>query len=223
MIKSIVWASTIDYPDQVSTVLFVGTCNWRCEFCHNLSILDNDSIDFDDVILPKLLNRQDFVNHVVISGGECTCWNNLIPIILKLRENGFVVGIHTNGSNPHVLMDIFPYISFVGMDIKTSGFERYCNITKSHVNMDDISESIRLIVESGIESDFRTTMFPKYVDKNDCINIATVLQTCGAKQYAIQQFDDSHIETDVKPYSKSYLDEIQEECSKIIPTIIRGY
>ena len=68
-------ASTIDYPNEICTVLFVGKCNWNCEFCYNTNLVSETNIDFDKDILPKLLKRKNFINHVVISGGEISCYH----------------------------------------------------------------------------------------------------------------------------------------------------
>ena len=39
MIKSVIWSSMIDYPDNVCTTLFTGVCNFDCEFCYNKGLL----------------------------------------------------------------------------------------------------------------------------------------------------------------------------------------
>lgn len=223
MIKSVVWASTIDYPDELSAVIFIGECNWGCGFCHNLTLIDNPTLDFDEDILPRLLERQDFINHIVISGGECTLSPDLEYMLKKLKSEGFVIGIHSNGSNPNILKNILPLVSFVGMDIKTRFNEKYNKITQSNIMFSDLKESMDLIIDSEIEYEFRTTVFPTYVDKEDCLWISEKLNSIGADKYVIQQFEDKHVETDVKPYDKEYLEEIVTECNSNIPTTLRGY
>lgn len=221
MIKSVVWSSMIDYPNQVSTVLFVGACNWRCDFCYNLTLLDKSIIPFED-IFEKLKQRKSFINHIVISGGESTCWNELESIIDILNDNGFIVGIHTNGSNPKVLKKIINKIQFVGIDIKTSK-QKYDLITNSKVTYNNILESINIITQSNIQYDFRTTIYPKYVDINDCFEIAKLLKSYKVKEYILQQFDNSHLDNCyINPYSKNYLLKIQDKCNEIINTKIRG-
>ena len=222
MFKSIVWSSTIDYPEQISTVLFVDICNWKCSFCHNYNLNDNNSIDFQKDILPKLIDRKEFINHIIISGGECTLYPKLIDIIKQLKGNGFVVGIHTNGSNPTFLKEVIPLIKFVGMDIKTSK-SKYNLITQTDVDYTYIIKSIELIVKSGINYDFRTTVYPKYVDLNDCLEIANLLCQFKANKYVLQQYDNSFDKSMIEPYPIKYLKEIQTECNKIIPTFIKGW
>lgn len=225
MFKSIVWSSTIDYPNQVSTVLFVGTCNWRCEYCYNRNLINNKSIDFDTEILPRLLDRKDFINHIVISGGECTCYNELENVIDKLIDNGFIIGIHTNGSNPKMLKKILPKISFVGMDIKC--IDKHIDDFNTSSNMPylhECGESIFALIESNKEYEFRTTLYPKYFNSIKEIQlIAVYLKNLGARKYVLQEYMNDFDKTLPHPYSKDYILKIVKECNKIIPTELKGY
>lgn len=218
-------ASTIDYPNVTSTVLFVGKCNWNCDFCYNTNLVNEQDINFEKDILPKMLKRKKFINHVVISGGEISCYpNEAIHLIDLLNRNGFIVGIHSNGSNLEFLKEVIKHdIKFIGMDIKTS-FKRYDDIINCCTDIEIIKKSIDFIINIGIEYEFRTTVYPKYVNNEDCINIAKYLKKhSSSTNYMVQQFDDSHIDTEVIPYSKLYLEEVVKECNKYIKTNLRGY
>ena len=127
MIKSVIWASMVDYPNNVCTTLFMSGCNFNCEFCYNKNLSKERTIDFKIEILPKLKERKEFINHIIISGGECTISPDFIDIIESLYENKFVIGIHTNGYRPDILKKVINKLDFVGMDIKND-FDNY-NIT----------------------------------------------------------------------------------------------
>lgn len=218
-------ASTIDYPNELSTVLFVGKCNWNCGFCYNTNLVAEKDIDFDKDILPKMLKRKKFINKVVVSGGEISCYyNKAIALIDKLNENGFTVGIHSNGSNLEFLKDVINNhnVKFVGMDIKTS-FNKYDHIIQCHTDTDIIKQSMDFLINSGIEYEFRTTVYPLYVNKEDCIKIAKYLKEHKATHYVIQQFDNSHIDTPINPYLKGDLETVVDECNKYLKTNLRGY
>lgn len=223
MFKSVVWSSTIDYPNQVSTVLFVGICNWDCKYCYNRNLINNQAIDFNQQILPKLIDRKTFINHIVISGGECTCYDGIGGVIKKLKEKGFIVGIHTNGSNFTMLKKIIHNIDFIGMDIKTSTISRYEKISNSKINFSLLCESVKFIIESNIQYEFRTTLYPLYVNIYDCIMIAKLLKELNADKYVLQQYDNTFGDNNVKPYSITYLRDVQKQCNKIIPTILKGW
>lgn len=222
MFKSVVWASTIDYPEQVATVLFVGNCNMSCEYCHNANLKDSKSIDFESEILPRLLDRKDFVDHVVISGGECTCYASLPPVIKTLVDNGFKVGIHTNGTNPNMLLGIIDNISFVGMDIKCSDYIKHLHF--SDIELMHVYQSIELIIKSSIAYEFRTTLYPPYFESaNDVVRIAKMLKDFGIKEYVLQEYSNEFDKSLIEPFRKSYILEIVGKCNKIINTKLKGH
>jgi len=221
MFKSIVWASTIDYPNQVSTVLFVGTCNWNCEYCYNRNLRNNKSIDFYTEILPRLLDRKEFINHVVISGGECTCYDELENIIDTLIQEGFTVGVHSNGSNPIIISNIINKVSFIGMDIKCSDYKEHLSLTDNEIK--DIQQSINIILNSNIEYEFRTTLYPKYFKTmSDLLDVANKLKRIEVKEWVVQEYLNND-GNPIVPYSKNYILEIVQECNKIIKTTLKGY
>ena len=219
MIKSVIWSSMIDYPDNVCTTLFTGVCNFDCEFCYNKGLLNEKEINFEDEILPKLLDRKDFIDHVIISGGECTIHPDFEKIINVLYENGFKIGIHTNGYAPEILEKIMDKIDYVGMDIKND-FENYDKITATKVDVDKIKKSVAMILDSGINYEFRTTVYPKYLKSENVVNIAKYLKDVGCKKFVSQNYFD-HNKT-VIPYSSEKMKEIKAECDQYLPTTLRG-
>jgi len=222
MIKSVVWSTMLDYPQHISTTLFIGQCSWDCDFCHNKPLIKQKNINFKKDVLPKLIKRKNFIDHIVISGGECTEWSGISDLIKELCMNGFTVGIHTNGNKPMVLNEILPYLSYVGMDIKTSE-EKYNLITNKEVKYLRILESIELILDANIQYEFRTTVYPKFVNAEDCIEIAKVLKSFNVTEYILQQFESKNLsDCDVKPYSVKELKDIKNKCNKIIKTTIKG-
>ena len=218
--KSVVWASTIDYPNEVSTVLFVGTCNWNCAYCYNNTLVDKQDIDFETQILPRLLDRKEFIKHIIISGGECTLYSELESTIDILNNNGFIVGIHSNGSKPNIIKKILPKISFIGMDIK-------CSPKNYHVffNQDiaPIWSSITYVLRSKIQSEFRTTFYPEFfIEKRDWIDTANFLKMNKIKQWIIQEYTNDFNKNLITPYTKNKIREIVKECNTILPTILKG-
>lgn len=219
MIKSVIWSSMIDYPDNVCTTLFTGVCNFDCEFCYNKGLLNEKDLDFEKNIFPKLLERKDFVNHIIISGGECTIHPEFEKIVNRLYENGFKIGIHTNGYAPEILEKIIDKLDFIGMDIKND-FSNYDKITNSNIDVDKIKKSIELIVKSGVNYEFRTTVYPKYVSRENLESIAQYLNDKGSKEYVLQNYFD--YDKTVIPYTTEKLKEMQMACSAYLPTRLRG-
>ena len=220
MIKHVIWASMIDYPGNTCSVLFTGACNFNCAYCYNKNLKCAEDINFEKNILPILLERKDFVNHVIISGGEPTVDPAFDYIVDKLHENGFIIGLHTNGTEPDKLKHHINKIDYIGMDIKSS-LDKYNSVAGTNVNIENIKESIKLIIESNIHYEFRTTLFPKEVNLEDVLNISRLLKEFGAKHYHLQQFYPVNGAEQVKSYSLETIAKFQEECNKIIPTILK--
>ena len=130
MIKSDIWASMIDYPDNICTTIFMDGCNFNCEFCYNKNLSKEKEINFEKEILPKLKERKAFINHIIISGGECTTSPDFIDIVDKLYNEKFLIGIHTNGYKPDTLRRVIKKLDFIGMDIKND-FENYNKVARS--------------------------------------------------------------------------------------------
>lgn len=220
MIKQVIWTSMVDYPNHVSTILFFNGCNFDCQYCYNKELMKMDTIDFDNDILPKLIERKDMISHIVLSGGECTNSSEFTQIVQKLYLSGFTVGIQTNGSNPSVVENNIEEISFLGIDVKTS-FSKYNDICNTDVDIDSIVRTIRLAIDNGKEYQVRTTMFPLYVTMEDCIKIADFLKDMGVEQYTIQQYYPVGSATIQEQYTPDELKNIQQECNKIIHTNLK--
>lgn len=220
MIKHVIWSSMIDYPKEVAAVLFTGKCNFDCSYCYNKTLKEQQGIDFSKEILPKLLKRKELVNHVIISGGEPTCDEDFEKIIDKLYSSGFTIGIHTNGSNPEIIQRNIEKIEYFGVDIKTSK-EKYNDIAGVKVDFEKIDQTINLIIKNNKKYEFRTTLFPKYVNMEDVLTIAKSLKQKGVEKYHLQQFYVVNTAEECKPYSLQEIKEMEEESGKIIKTVLK--
>ncbi len=181
-IKHILWTSMVDYPNHISSVLFNGVCNWNCLYCYNKELKNKVDIDFN-FLLNKLITRKDFITHIILTGGEITLDDNFEFYITELYNNGFKVGIHTNGSNLNIIKKIYKYLSFVGMDIKA--FNQYNLITNSIVNIDDIFSCVEFIKNNIKQYEFRTTL-DNILDDNDYVLISKRLKELNIDNYYLQ-------------------------------------
>ena len=220
MIKHVIWASMIDYPGKTSTVLFTGACNFNCDYCYNKTLKQAEDKVFDKQILPKLLERKDFVDHIILSGGEPTIDKDFDYMVDTLHNNGFKIGVHTNGSNPDKIINNIDKIDYLGIDIKTS-FAKYDVAAGTKTNVDNVKKTIQFAVNSGKDYELRTTLFPRDVDEQDVINIAKYLKDISAKKYHLQQFYPVNGAENIKSYSEQKIKEITEKCNEIIPTVLK--
>lgn len=179
--------SLLDYPEKISAIVFTKGCNFRCGYCHNPELFDtqgNQELKASD-FLEFLKTRKGKLDAVVITGGEPCLQKDLKEFIIKIKNLGFLVKLDTNGSFPEVLENILPYIDYIAMDIK-GPLEKYREISDSQIDTKKILKSIKLIMNSGIDHEFRTTVVKSQLQLEDFKKIAQMLK--GAKKYYLQKF-----------------------------------
>ena len=137
---------------------------------------------------------------------------------------GYAVKLDTNGSNPDILINLINenLIDYVAMDIKNSP-EKYSITCGCDVNVDKIKESVSIIIESGINHEFRTTTVREYHSAEDFEAIAQWLK--GDSKYFLQHFEDSGnlIGENLSPLSKDEMTAFAESMrSKLSNVDIRG-
>ncbi|MCX7910773.1 MAG: anaerobic ribonucleoside-triphosphate reductase activating protein [Endomicrobia bacterium] len=183
--------SFIDWDKYISCVVFVQGCNFRCKYCHNPELvypeLFKETIDAYE-IFEYLLKRKNLLEAVVISGGEPTIYGvTLIDFIKEIRKLGYKVKIYTNASIPEVCEKIIPYIDSISLDIKAplDEKEKYSNICGiENIDLEKIKNSIKLVVESGIEFEIRTTL-NCFINEKDISSIKKFFKD----QYNLEDFD----------------------------------
>jgi pyruvate formate lyase activating enzyme len=159
-----------------------------------------------------LEERKKFIDGVCISGGEPTIHEELLDLCTKIKDMGFLVKIDTNGSNPDMLRRLIQSksVDYIAMDIKSS-LPSYKEATSREVNTEFIQQSIEVIMDSGIDYEFRTTVQPNLIDEGKIKEISQLVR--GAKRFAIQQF--SNVSTfdpslrDLEPYPSEKLEKFK--------------
>ncbi|UCD03724.1 MAG: anaerobic ribonucleoside-triphosphate reductase activating protein [Candidatus Woesearchaeota archaeon] len=221
-IGAILPQSLIDYPGKVSAVFFTIGCNFKCPYCYNTKLaLGKIKQLTKEKIEHFLEERKNFINAVVLSGGEPLLQKDIVNFAKKIKKHNLLFGIETNGSQPKILEKLLKekLLDFVAMDIK-SDFDSYKNATGVNVNKENILKSINLLKKSKIQYEFRITAVPKLIKKTELKKISKLVR--GSK-VVLQQFvnDKDMIDNKLKklkPYSSKKLEEFKEalsECSKV--------
>ncbi len=175
MFKGIQKVSLIDFPGYIVSTLFTGGCNFNCQWCHNRILVEKDSLKkipdiLEEEIKNFLLSRKGKIEGVCITGGEPTLWGEKLAHFIKwCIENGFLVKLDTNGYLPDILESYIKrgLLDFIAMDIKNT-FEKYSQtVGLPSLDIERIKKSISLIKTSGIKYQFRTTLVPKIVNKEE--------------------------------------------------------
>jgi len=216
--------SLIDWPDEVCAVFFAIGCNFRCPFCYNIDlVLEKSKIIPEKEIENFLEERKNFLDAIMLSGGEPTMQKDLPEFIKKIRSYGYKTGIETNGTNPDMIERLLKekLLDFIAMDIK-SDFESYEKAVGIKVDIKKIQKSIELIKNSKMLYEFRTTVVPGLFDDKTAERIGILLK--GAKKYVLQQFINENNMLDInykkiKPYLLSELDKFKKILQKNIENV----
>lgn len=216
----------LDYPNKLASIVFTQGCNFKCAYCQNSDLLSikTEGLIEEKEIFDYLKKRKKVLDGVVITGGEPTIQPNLTLFIQRVKDLGLKVKLDTNGSNPEIIKKLLKedLVDYIAMDIKTD-FDKYGDIIKINWNMDNIKKSIKLIKESTIEHEFRTT-----INKNDHTieDLRRICEYLGPDEnYYIQNFEQSDyvLDKSLKSFSKDELIKIEKKLKKEFPNVkVRG-
>lgn len=181
--------TSTDFPGCLSAVVFCQGCSWRCGYCHNPHLIPRHSDTQTDwpSTLSFLHRRQELLDAVVFSGGEPTLQDSIESAIGEVLSLGFNAGLHTSGAYPSRLRPLLPLLSWVGMDIKAA-FTDYDKVTGVPASGEKARESARMLLDSGVPNEFRTTVHPLYHSRDSLLQLAEELRTMGVRNYVLQEF-----------------------------------
>ena len=213
----------LDFPEKVACIIFTQGCNFKCSYCQNSILISHECYEPipEEEIFEYLSKRKKVLDGVVISGGEPTVQKDLYEFILKIKKMGFAIKLDTNGSNPIILKKLLDenLLDYVAMDIKNV-FSEYKKVAKTIVNIDNIKESIKLLQNSNIPHEFRTTII------KNIHSIKEILEICSyfnqKEKIYIQNFEQSENVIDKKLVSFSHeeLIELEKKIKERFPNVI---
>jgi anaerobic ribonucleoside-triphosphate reductase activating protein len=185
--------SLIDYPGKICAIVFTQGCNFRCPYCHNPELIDpnvsqnSQNITSEDDVFSFLEKRKGKLDAVEITGGEPTLQQGLLEFLKKIKDMGYLAKLDSNGSRPEVIEKIIrlKIVDYLAMDVKAP-LEKYQEITCSNINPNKIKKSIELVMNSGLDYEFRTTVIKSQLSEEDIIEIVKLIK--GANLYVLQKF-----------------------------------
>ena len=179
--------TTIDYPGELAAVIFMQGCPWSCGYCQNTDLLprkNENNIPWS-YVLALLEKRKGLLDAVVFSGGEPTLQSGLESAIQQVKAMGFKIGLHTAGIYPDRLKQVLPLTDWVGLDMKSAKAD-YEKITGVKDSGEKAWKSARAIIDSGVTYEFRTTVHPDMLDKQQLSTLVNELTDLGAENHVIQ-------------------------------------
>lgn len=181
--------STCDWPGRLVATVFCQGCPWSCPYCHNPHLIPAKNAT--DFLWPDILGflekRRGLLDGVVFSGGEPTLQKELPEAIQAIRPMGFDIGLHTAGPYPERLAAVLPLIDWVGFDVKVP-FAEYERITGVPQSGEKARTSLRLVLDSGVSYQLRTTVHPALLDEASVERLRTELKAAGGQHHVLQTF-----------------------------------
>jgi len=176
----------VDFPGHLAVVCFLSGCNFRCGFCHNAALLAARRAGLPwDRLDPALARfRANWVDAVVVTGGEPTLEPALPDFIRRLKRTGFAVKLDTNGSRPDALAAVLPDVDYVALDVKCSA-PVYPSLT-GFADTACIGRSLDLLRARGGACEVRTTVLDDVHDDAELHRLGAWVRGIG--RHVLQPF-----------------------------------
>ena len=175
----------LDFPGRVACTVFLGLCDFRCPYCHNFELVDGTAVPVmeEEEFFSFLAKRKGLLDGVAITGGEPSIHADLPEFCRRIKELGFPVKLDTNGYHPEMLRKLLEekLIDYAAMDVKNSQ-EKYPETAgRKDLDLSLLRESIALLMHSGIDHEFRTTVVKEFHEQRDFEEIGKMI--AGAEKY----------------------------------------
>jgi len=221
-IKGFLETSFIDWKGHLASVIFTGGCNFRCPYCHNSGLVLSPG-NFEDIPLDHVYatfkKYKNWVEHVVITGGEPTIHEGLPAFMRDLKDRGLMIKLDTNGSNLPVVKRLVAegLVDYIAMDIKgpVEKYARWCGVETDTAM---IANSIDYILEGNVDYEFRMTVVPFLHREEDIYHAAERVST--ARRFFIQEFRPASTLNptfaQIKPFSPHKIARIRQTVADIL-------
>ena len=184
--------SSIEFHGNMSLVIFMSKCPLACRYCHNVELLENDTEKTFEEIKSEIDNAADFIDAVVLSGGEPLMQlDALIELLTYIKGIGLKTKLDTSGIYPDKIEKLLDLglLDFVSLDVKAP-FEKYRKVTGANVGS-QVKKSMKLLnSDDNVHLEVRTTYVPTLHTKKDIYNLVNDVE---GDIYTIQQFRNKNV------------------------------
>jgi len=218
-----------DWEGKNACMILLGGCNFRCPYCNRPDLLDGAG---EGIELPPILKyikeNKDFLEAVVISGGEPTIHSDLYKLLSDLKKLKVKIKLDTNGYAPEIIDDLIgaKLVDKVCINIMAPlDNALYSKAAGVEVDAELIRKSLKILDESGMPYEIRTVAVPGIISHESFGKLLGGID--GSKSMIIQQFD-PRITLDPKmnitPYPKPALVKMAETAKGYVQRVrIRGF
>ncbi|SDO06441.1 anaerobic ribonucleoside-triphosphate reductase activating protein [Acetanaerobacterium elongatum] len=225
-VAGLIKSSLVDFPGQVSCVLFLPRCNLDCFYCHNRFLLEEVPPAINPLEIEAFLTkRAGLLDGVVITGGEPLLQPDLEDFIRFIKSFGYKVKLDTNGTLPQRLKPIVEkqLCDYYAVDYKAPK-ARYPEICGKGADGDAVLKTIQLLQESGADFEVRTTVIPQ-LSLSDLVQMSEELPLLP--RYVLNRYrpPERYPEAEInrimqRPYTQAELETFVQELKRLQPNIV---
>lgn len=189
-VADLVALSADDWPGRLVATAYLQGCPWRCTYCHGGALLDPTlpgTVPWSHVT-DLLRRRRGLLDGLVLTGGEPTRQPGVVAAAREVRALGLLVAVHTSGAYPARLPDLLPHVDRVVLDVKAPAY-LYGAITRAGAGAaaaDKAFASLRLVLDSGVDLQVRTTVDPAVLTPDDVAELVAVLADLGVRDHVLR-------------------------------------
>ena len=236
MILGFLGTTLVNYPRQVSSVIFLSDCNLHCPYCYNKSLVypnRNTQPLSREYIITELKERKDFITGVCISGGEPTLYHfDLINLIEEIKKEvpHLLIKIDTNGTRPDVISNLIDnkLVNYIAMDYKTSPkeyrglFSKYdideaiiesMNVIRSKMSSDNYE--FRITAVRGLFNEEIAKEMTEYLKENDTVYIQNFKYYGEEYHINVKMFD----RVDIANFNRNEIQELAKPIIKVCKSV----
>ena len=204
-----------DWEGKNACMILLEGCNFRCPYCNKPELISdaNEEVDLSSII-KYIKENKDFLEAVVISGGEPTVNRDLYRLLADIKKLKVKIKLDTNGYEPDILDDLIgaKLVDKVCINIMAPlDNESYSKAAGIDVDAERIRRSLNILSGSGISYEIRTVIVPGIIGHDSFKKLLGGID--GTESLIIRQFDERVTldpKMNVKPYPKPVLVKMAE-------------
>jgi len=180
-----------DWEGKNACMILLGGCNFRCPYCNRPDLIEGTGEGLElSPILKYIKENKDFLEAVVISGGEPTIHSDLYKLLSDIKKLKVKIKLDTNGYAPEMIDDLIgaKLVDKVCINIMAPlDNALYSKAAGVEVDAELIRKSLKILEGSGTSYEIRTVIVPGLITHESFLKLLSGVD--GSKSMIIQQFD----------------------------------
>jgi pyruvate formate lyase activating enzyme len=217
-----------DWEGKNACMILLGGCNFRCPYCNRPDLIDwnGETIELS-AIIKYIKENKDFLEAVVISGGEPAANGDLYKLLSELKKLKIKIKLDTNGYFPDTIDDLIgaKLVDKICINVMAPlDNDYYSRAAGVGVDVEIIKRSLKIIIDSGTPYEIRTVIVPGMITHDSFVKLLSGVD--GSKSMILQQFDPRNTmdpKMKITPYPKPVLAKMADTAKGYVEKVrVRG-